>query len=529
MTRNLPGIPLPKGARDRMREEPNAVFGDRILSPIFEFNCRHNFRPLLQAHRAWLAMMTEQGEIPEADSRKLLRALQVIEDQGPDAMRPFDRAVEYFYLHMERALVGVVEEGESVVGNLNIGRTRPEPLARIVVRDALLRTLDQVLEIREALLKRAGEEADTVMPGYTHLQHAQPTTLGHYLVAIHDHLMRDTRRLLAAVDTTTQCTLGCGAMSGTSANADRERVRELLGFSSVCENTIDAVSASDHVMEAAAALGSVMTIAGRLAQDLYIWSSQEFALIDVGDSFSSPSSLMPQKKNALVLEYVRSRTARTIGEITSVYAVQHNVGYMDTEEVEIEVYRPLVNAFELSDEALPTIAEVVRRIIPNRKLMRDRTAWGYSTVTFLAEEIQRFSGLSYRTAHRVVARAVLLAAERGIDATGIDAGIVDAAATEMLGAGIGMDDRAIARALDPHTFLEGHTVTGAVAPKETRRMIETRKARLSADAGLVAAQRDAIERARKMLAAAVDSILAGRPVRKKGERARVRAETASVE
>src|SRR5206468_5557068 len=126
---------------------------------------------------------------------------------------------------------------------------------------------------------RADGEAETVMPGYTHLLHAQPTTLGHYLLAVHDHLSRDTRRLLAAYETTDQCTLGCGAMSGTSLPVDRERVRELLGFSRLCENTIDSVSASDHVTESVAALANVMTLIGRLAQDLYIFSSQEFAML----------------------------------------------------------------------------------------------------------------------------------------------------------------------------------------------------------------------------------------------------------
>src|SRR5436190_12610422 len=176
----------------------------------------------------------------------------------------------------------------------------------MVVREAILRVLGDVLKTRRTLLDRAHAEAETVMPGYTHLLHAQPTTFGHYLAAVHDHFERDTRRLLAAYDTTDQCTLGCGAMSGTSLPVDRERVRELLGFSRLCENTIDSVSASDHVTETASALAGVMTIVGRLAQDLYIWSSQEFGMIDVTDAFASPSSLMPQKKNALVLEYVRS-------------------------------------------------------------------------------------------------------------------------------------------------------------------------------------------------------------------------------
>src|SRR5205823_3521831 len=124
--------------------------------------------------------------------------------------------VEFFYLHMERALVARVAGGEAVVGNLNLGRTRPEPLHRMVVREALLRVMRSVIAARRTLLDRALAEADTVMPGYTHLLHAQPTTLGHYLLAIHDHLARDTRRLLAAFDATDGCTLGCGAMSGTS-------------------------------------------------------------------------------------------------------------------------------------------------------------------------------------------------------------------------------------------------------------------------------------------------------------------------
>src|SRR5262249_278164 len=150
---------------------------------------------------------------------------------------------------------------------------------------------------------------------------------------------------------------------------DRNRVRELLGFARICENTIDSVSASDHVTETASALCSLMTIAGRLCQDLYIWSSQEFALIDVTDAFAAPSSLMPQKKNALVLEYLRSRPARTIGSLAASFAVLHNVGYMDTEEVELETYFPLFDAFAMTSETLPTLEVLVSVMEPNRKLM----------------------------------------------------------------------------------------------------------------------------------------------------------------
>jgi argininosuccinate lyase len=496
-----------KGARDRMRAEANPVFAERILRPIFEFNCRHNFRPLIEAHRAWLAMLVERNIVAREPAAKILRALDDIEKAGPDSMRPFDAGVEFFYLHMERAIVSRVPGGEAAAGNLNLGRTRPEPLARMVVRDALLRILDGVLHMRRGLIERAEAEAETVMPGYTHLLHAQPTTLGHYLLAIHDHLERDTQRLLASYNTTDQCTLGCGAMSGTSLPVDRERVRTLLGFSQLCENTIDSVSASDHVTESASALAGLMTIVGRLSQDLYVWSSQEFGMIDITDAFASPSSLMPQKKNALVLEYIRSRTARVIGQLAGSFAVLHNVGYMDTEEVELETYQPLMEAFELTEQAVPTIDAFVRAMEPQRELMRERAAWGFSSVTALAEAIQTQKNLSYRTAHRVVARSVLLAVEHGRDATGIDQALLDQAAQEMIGTKLGLDPKTIAECLDPRRFVDQHKVTGATAPSEVRRMAAERRQRLADDEGDVRAHKDRIAHGQQQLREAVSGIL----------------------
>ncbi len=501
-----------KGARDRFRAEPNPIFAERILRPIFEFNCEHNFRPLIEAHRAWLTMLVERNIVPRDSAAKILRALDEIEKAGPDSMRPFDRAVEFFYLHMERAIVSRVPGGEPAVGNLNLGRTRPEPLARMVVRDALLRVLDGVIHMRRGLIERAEAEAETVMPGYTHLLHAQPTTLGHYLLAIHDHLERDTQRLLAAYETTDQCTLGCGAMSGTSLPVDRELVRELLGFATLCENTIDSVSASDHVTESASALAGLMTIIGRLSQDLYIWSSQEFGMIDITDAFASPSSLMPQKKNALVLEYIRSRTARVIGQLAGSFAVLHNVGYMDTEEVELETYQPLVEAFELTEQALPSIDAFVMAMEPQRELMRQRAAWGFSSVTALAEALHTQKDLSYRTAHRVVARSVLLAVEHGRDATGIDTALLDQAAQEMIGTKLGVDAKTISECLDPRRFVEQHKVTGATAPAEVRRMAGERRKRLANDERSVKAHKDRIADGQKRLRDAVSRIVSSSAV-----------------
>lgn len=497
-----------QGARDRMRESAHPEFARHILEPIFELNNRLYFHPLLAAHRAWLLMLAERGVVPKADARAILRGLAELEQAGPDVARPFDPALDYYYLHIERALVQRVPRGEAVVGNLNLGRTRPEPLARMVVRERLLKVLSLVLRLRRELIARAEQDADTVMPGYTHLQHAQPTTFGHYLLAVHDHLQRDTVRLTAAYDVADHCTLGCGAMSGTSLDIDRQRVQALLGFHALCENTIDSVSASDHVFQAAAALASTLNIVARLSQDLYIWSSQEYALIDVTDAFASPSSLMPQKKNALVLEYVRSRAARTIGSLAGCFAVMQNVGYMDTEEVEIESYIPLYEAFDIAYEALPPIAALLPALQVEKKRMRERAAWGFSSVTALAEEIQTKERLSYRTAHRIVARAVLTAVENDKDATGIDAALLDAAAGEMIDRPLRMSDEAIRRCLDPRHFVEQHKVIGAAAPSEVRRMAGARRDLVARDEAGIAERAMRVSNSDRELRAAVEAFIA---------------------
>lgn len=231
-------------------------------------------------------------------------------------------------------------------------------------------------------------------------------------------------------------------------------------------------------------------------------------MIDVTDAFSSPSSLMPQKKNALVLEYVRSRTARTIGSLTSVFAVSHNVGYMDTEEVELECYLPLFECFTYTEQSMPTIAQIVRDMVPDRELMYERAAGGFSSVTALAEVIQNTQGVSYRAAHRVVARSVLLAVEEGKTADRIDSAIVDRAAQEMIGRTLSLDDETIHSCLVPRSFVEHHVSVGATAPDEVRRMAAERRYRLGEHRENVQTKERAVREGEIMLAEAVAEIMA---------------------
>ena len=231
-------------------------------------------------------------------------------------------------------------------------------------------------------------------------------------------------------------------------------------------------------------------------------------MIDVTDEFSSPSSLMPQKKNALVLEYLRSRTARTIGSLAGCFTVLHNVGYMDTEEVELECNLPLFDCFALVEQTLPTIAQVVRSMKPDRELMYSRAERGFSSVTALAEQIQSTQQISYRSAHRVVARAVLLAVEANKTATEIDADLLNRAAQDAIGRRLTLDDATIQTCLDPGSFVRSHKATGAASPDEVRRMAADRQLRLRADHDTVDASEQAIRHAEAMLADSVAGIMA---------------------
>src|SRR5215213_4690362 len=235
-------------SRERLEAPPGAVYTETILEPGYNFMLEHYFYPLVETNKAWTVMLYETGIIGEDSAGALLNAILTLEAEGPEALGEFDPRYEYFYSHMEHYLIDKV--GKEIAGDINIGRTRPEPLARMVTRRRILGILEELSALCATLLEIAERHAETVMPQWTHFQHAQLSTLGHYYVAIADALGRDVTRLMAAYRTTNECTLGCGALAGTSYPVDRELVARLLGFHGVRVNTIDAVSGGDHVLEA---------------------------------------------------------------------------------------------------------------------------------------------------------------------------------------------------------------------------------------------------------------------------------------
>jgi argininosuccinate lyase len=482
-----------KISRERLEAPPGAVYTETILAPGYAFMLEHYFYPLVETNKAWTVMLAETSIIDAATAAALLRAIFDLETEGPEGMGPFDPNYEYFYSHMERYLTN--RAGEEVAGEINIGRTRPEPLTRMVVRERLLRTLVELGKLRATLLDIAEREAETVMPQWTHLQHAQLSTVGHYLVGIARSLERDHVRMTAAYRTVNQCTLGCGALAGSSYPLDRQLVSDLLGFDGFRENSIDCVSSSDFTLESSAALANMMITLSRLCQDLYVWSSEEFGLLEIGDDYAGSSSMMPQKKNAYPFEYVRARAAHAVGEMTSAYGTLHNTNYQDIKDVEEEVVYPVFRSFDEASRSLKLLDGTISSVEFDRDAMVEKAAEGYGSCTELAARIHRQTDISYRTAHKIVGNLVLRAYKQGKAATEVDADMVNESAREIIGRDLDVDDQLVKRSLDPTAFVRAHDVPGGPAPQRVADAIAGARDRLADDVEELLERREALDRA----------------------------------
>jgi argininosuccinate lyase len=480
-------------SRERLENPPGEIYVETIEKPVYEFKKNYYFDHLVETNRAWMVMLAESDIVPEEQAGELLEVLAELSEEGSEALGEYNPAYEYFYSHMEQVLIDKL--GEDTAGNINIGRTRPEPLARMVTREKVLQTCELVNSLRQTLLGIAENHVETTMPQWTHYQHAQISTVAHYMLAIVDELERDHRRLMNAYETVDQCTLGCGALAGASYPLDRQLVADLLGFDGFKENTIGSVSGGDHHMEPAAAVANMMTTLSRFCQDLYTWHTWELDFIEIDDRFAGSSSMMPQKKNPYPFEYVRARAGHTIAKASSVHETLHNTNFQDIKDVEEDAVYPLFEAFEEVERSLELLDGTVASTEFKENNMLERAAEGFASCTELAAKLHRETDLSYRTTHRIVGDMVLRALNQDLDATDVGADIVNESARDVVGHELDIDDQFVQQALDPESFVRTHDVPGGPAPREVRRMIDDRRATLDEHRASVNQRYEALEAA----------------------------------
>jgi len=489
--------------RERVSSPPARKLVDSYYAHGISAGLRYQFDPEIRIHLAHAVMLEKQGIVSRADIAAIVETLIRLRKSGPDLLE-IDYQQEDLYSYIERFIVG--ELGPETGGRLHTGRSRNDLHTtswRMALRARLLDLLEVVLELRATMLRLAGEHIDTVMPGYTHTQHAQPITLGYYLVAAADLAERDFRRLAAALRCCDRCPLGSGALSTTGFPIDRDITRELLGFAEIVEVAYDGVSSRDDVHEAAAALAVMMTGLSRIATDLQLWNTMEFGFIEFDDAYSSVSSIMPQKKNPAAMEHLKAVAAMTTGALATALAASKNTSFADVNDGVTSLNVPCLDAMERTTQVIAVLEGALSTLKVRPETMARAAAIGYGTATELADVIVREAGLSFRMAHNIVGRVVREALAAGRNADEITSSDVDEASQALFERPLGLSAATVSNALDPAANVRTRTAIGGPAPERMRDMLARRSDILDADKRMVGEVRSRVAAADAALEARV--------------------------
>ncbi|HTL75893.1 MAG TPA: argininosuccinate lyase [Casimicrobiaceae bacterium] len=368
----------------------------------------------IAASRAHAAMLAAQRIIGDDDLAAIERGLARIEGEIERGEFEWRREFEDVHFNIERRLTSLVGEAGK---RLHTARSRNDQIAtdvRLWLRGAIDALVAQLRALRRALVDVAERHADTIMPGFTHLQVAQPVTFGHHLMAYDAMLARDVERFIDCRKRVNRLPLGSAALAGTSYPIDRERVARDLGFESLSVNSLDAVADRDFAIEFAAAAALVMVHLSRFAEELVLWSSPRFGFVTLADRFCTGSSIMPQKKNPDVPELVRGKSARVIGDLTALLVLMKGqpLAYNKDNQEDKE---PLFDAVDTLGDVLAIMTDLTATgLTANVHRMREAAREGHATATDLADYLVR-KGVAFRDAHEIVARAVREAESRGTD------------------------------------------------------------------------------------------------------------------
>lgn len=424
------------------------------------------FEADLAVDRAHVVMLAEQGIISDGEAGEILTALSEVEAAGHDALPDG----EDVHAAIETA---VIDSIGPVGGKMHTARSRNDEVATCIryrLREDVLDVLETTLAFRGALIEAAEGQTETLMPGYTHLQPAQPTTVAHWLLSYEQAVARDTERLLDAYSRTNRCPLGAAAFAGTPFDIDRERTAELLGFESVVENSMDASSTRDFLLETVSVLATLATTLSGLAEDLILFSNRGY--VELSDEYSSTSSIMPQKKNPDTLELVRATAGDASAGLNGLLTTLKGLPRAYNRDLQ----RATPHAWETIDavrEATDVAAGAVATAEWNEQQLEAAAGEGFSTATGVADALA-MAGLPFRTAHELVA----LAAENGSDYTALDA-----ASEEVLGDPLAehVPRETVESALDPEASVASRSSQGGPAPEAVEETLAAARDGLAAD------------------------------------------------
>ncbi len=391
-------------------ESPDAIMEEINISIDVD---RHLYAQDIAASKAHAAMLAKQGIITAKDAKNIAAGLDTILSEITTGSFTFKRALEDIHMNVESRLGELIGPAS---GRLHTARSRNDQVAtdfRLFVRD----TIDEIdaafASLQRALVDRALEHAGTVMPGFTHLQTAQPVTFGHHLLAYVEMVARDRGRFADARKRLNESPLGAAALAGTSFPIDRHATAKALGFDRPMANSLDAVSDRDFVLETLSAASIAAVHLSRFAEEIVIWTSPLVGLVRLSDKFTTGSSIMPQKRNPDAAELVRAKTGRVIGSLNGLLIVMKGLPLAYQKDMQ-EDKAGAMEAYSALSLAIRAIAGMVRDLVPNEERMKLAAGEGYATATDLADWLVRTLKMPFREAHHVTGRIVGIATKKGV-------------------------------------------------------------------------------------------------------------------
>jgi len=423
---------------------------------IFASDVKCNFAHVL--------MLKNEKIIDEEIADKILETLTKLKDEGFSALN-FDHSVEDIHMAVENYVTDMV--GEKVAGFMHTAKSRNDQVAtdiRLTLREKIIEIQLNILEFIEGLVNLAEEHEETVTIGYTHLQHAQPITIAHNFMAYAQSLKRDYERLADTYKRVNQNPLGCGAMTTTSFPINRELTTKLLGFDSYLENSMDGVSARDFIAETVFDLAMLTVSLSKMCEEMILWSTYEFGIIEMADEFSSTSSIMPQKKNPDVAEVARAKSTVINGELVTILTILKAIPYTYNRDLQ-EITPHLWNSVEVANDTLKIVSDMVLSVTVNKKRCLELAGANFGTVTDLADVCVRERKIPFRQAHKIVGRVVSLSIEMDLDIEDIDSRFIDGIANDLGFDKLKLSNDLIQKALDPLENIKMRQVPGGPSPE----------------------------------------------------------------
>jgi argininosuccinate lyase len=480
---------LSSARKDVVKFTSSALIDKKILKHITDINKAH------------VVMLVENKIIDKNEGSKILGALTNLE--GKIKLSP----------DMEDGHIAVEEEvikatGQDIGGNLNLAKSRNDQVSaaiRMELRDKIVDSVETVIELQEALLQQAKKHIETIIPGYTHLQPAQPVTFAHYLVAQCDALQRSIERIEEGYKRVDLCPMGACALATTSFQISRERVANLLGFREVLENSVDAVTSRDFLLETLANLTILAVDVTRFVEDLEIWSTMEFGMIELPDEFTFTSSIMPQKKNPDVLEVVRSRMSLILGNLTgstTALMALPSTYNMDFQEVTPKLWDSL--------ETVKNCLTMLANLIPNLKVTKnvlEKPALTFLMATELANMLVRNYNIPFRGSHTIVGSIVKTLLREGKSLRDITPKLIMETSKKNLGYSLKVKEQEIRESTEPSLVIESYSTRGGPSPKEVKRMMTLRIKKMTESRIWISEKKARIVKANEILNSSIQAIL----------------------